>query len=158
MSSRAQLFVDIEWEFAHHSMGAPISIGIVHQDGRGAYAEFRPANLVNPESSQWTTMRVVPRLKGGVAEPGGVPYYPLEKVLDLVSRHEGTVWVGETAAKEWLTMLGVTSFIFPGEVNEQEAAKLWWAKQEWANAHDGYHAWEDACGMRICALHMGRCG
>lgn len=145
------MFVDMEWEHAHNSMGAPVSIGVVLADGRSAYAEWDTPTDV----SDWTAMHVLPRLRGGVFAPKNCPYMPLDKVVDILGRHSTTIWVSDDSVQQWLLLLGLESQVFPGAISEHEQIQCWWARQHWANGHEGYHAWEDACGMLDSARAMG---
>ena len=56
-----QVFIDIEWEHAEDSSGAPLSIGAVRSDSN-AYVYGRwPLRKKN--CSEWTLMQVVPQLE-----------------------------------------------------------------------------------------------
>lgn len=147
------LFVDMEWEVAHDSSGAPLSIGIAHADGRHGYAEWDIAH--RQRISDWAAMQVLPRLQGGPYEPKRVPYMPLSRVLDIICAHTGPIWAGERATVEWLQLLGVHAEVFPGVISAHEQNVLFWHRQAWQDTEGEYHAWIDARGMAEGANKMG---
>lgn len=146
------LFVDMEWEHAHNSTGAPVSIGVVHEDGRGWYAQW---HIERASASGWTALQVLPRLRDGVYAPVDCPYTDLVEVLSVLQSYDGQIWASEEAAFRWLLLMDIKSSLFPGKISEHETQQLWWSQQQWQESNGAYHAWTDALGMREGAIRMG---
>lgn len=138
-----QVFIDIEWEHAEDSSGAPLSIGAVRSDSN-AYVYGRwPLRKKN--CSEWTLMQVVPQLEA-TALPASVA---MDNLIQWREQHPDAVfWAGEESVAAWLAQAyNVQCQIWPGPRTEYETIQLWWCAQQWLDTNPRYHALWDARGM-----------
>lgn len=138
-----QIFIDIEWEHAENSTGAPLSIGAVRSDSDGSVYGRWPLRLKN--CSGWTLMQVVPQLES-TAVPAATA---LDTLLQWrLSSPKAVFWVGEEAVATWLAQHhSLACNIWPGPRTEYESIQLWWCAQQWLDTNPRYHALWDARGM-----------
>lgn len=144
-----QIFIDIEWEHAENSSGAPLSIGAVRSDSEASIYGRWPLRKKN--CSQWTLMQVVPQLEA-TAEPASTAMATLmqwhEHHPESESESELVFWASEAAAAVWLEQnCSLNCAVWPGPRSEYESIKLWWSAQQWLDTHTRYHALWDARGM-----------
>lgn len=138
-----QIFIDIEWEHAENSTGAPLSIGAVRSDSESTIYGRWPLRLKN--CSGWTLMQVVPQLES-TAIPAAAA---METLLQWrLSDPKAIFWTGEEAVANWLAQHhSLTCSIWPGPRTEYESIQLWWCAQQWLDTNPRYHALWDARGM-----------
>lgn len=139
----AQIFIDLEWEHAENSSGAPLSIGAVRSDCDDFFYGRWPLRKKN--CSQWTLMQVVPQLEM-TALPANLA---IEGILKWKERQpDARFWVGETTIAAWLSQAyELECDVWPGPRTEYETIKLWWCAQQWIDNNPRYHALWDARGM-----------
>lgn len=143
LDNTPQIFIDMEWEHAENSSGAPLSIGAVRTDTETCLYGRWPLRKKN--CSQWTLMQVVPQLES-TAVPASVA---LDMLLQWQKLNpEATFWVGEEAVGSWLMEHHkLPCQLWPGPRTEYETIQLWWCAQQWLDTNPRYHALWDARGM-----------
>lgn len=143
MDAEPQVFIDIEWEHAENSSGAPLSIGAIRSDS-GAFVYGRWP-LRKKQCSEWTLMQVVPQLES-TAVPAKVAIDTL--IQWRQSDDKAVFWVGEEAVATWLAQThSLSCTVWPGQRTEYETIQLWWCAQQWLDTNPRYHALWDARGM-----------
>ena len=138
-----QIFIDMEWEHAENSSGAPLSVGAVRSDSAGFVYGRWPLRKKN--CSQWTLMQVVPQL-----EATAIPATVAMDTLLQWQKHspDAVFWASEEAVAVWLAHgYNLYCQVWPGLRAEYETIQLWWCAQQWLDTNPRYHALWDARGM-----------
>lgn len=144
LSMVSHIFIDLEWECAENSSGAPISIGACRSDNQESlYGKW---SVSIKRCSDWTQLQVVPQLD--LEKPCSAEN-AIHRLKEWQSQAINTSWwVGEKQAAMWMSRnYGIACKLWPETCTEDERILLWWRAQEWLEKYPCYHALWDARGV-----------